>query len=126
MRLNPVVVAPLRSGRPGTRRAGISTLLLVFLSGAAAGALAFNLGMHKPLHKDPFWTASGKAIYLEKVKKELDLTPVQVDQMQSILDDFVQYYRTVVSDGKTRIMQILNQDQKRKFEQMLQERGSVR
>ena len=85
------------------------------------GALAFNLGVHKPLHRAPFWTVSGKAVYVERVKKELDLTPVQTEQLESILDDFSKYYRTVLSDGKFRIMQILNNEQKQKFEKLLQE-----
>jgi DNA-directed RNA polymerase sigma subunit (sigma70/sigma32) len=55
------------------------------------------------------------------VKKELDLTPVQVEQMETILDDFAKYYTTVLSDGKSRILQILNDDQKKKFEKMLAE-----
>ena len=105
------------------RVAGISTLLLVFLCGAVVGAFAFNLSMHKRLHKAAFWTDSAKTVYLEKVRKELDLTPEQVEQMRSILDDFAQYYMTVVSDGKSRIMQILNDSQKKQFEQML-EHGS--
>lgn len=94
---------------------------LVFLCGAVVGALIFNLGAHKSLHKAPFWTDAGKAVYMERIKKELDLSPTQTEQMESILDDFVKYYRTVLSDGKTRIMQILNDDQKRKFEKLLQE-----
>ena len=64
---------------------------------------------------------SGKAIAVERVKRELDLTPTQVEQMESILDDFAQYYRTVLSDGKSRILHILNPDQQKKFERMLQE-----
>jgi hypothetical protein len=122
----PLVMESVRTSWVGPRLAGISTLSLVFLCGAVVGGLAFNLGMHKPLHKAPFWTASGEAIYMEKVKKELDLTPTQVEQLETILDDFTKYYRSVVSDGKSRIMQILNEDQKRKFEQMLQERGGTR
>ncbi len=76
---------------------------------------------HSRLHRSAFWTDSGKAAYLAKVKKELDLTPTQAAQMESILDDFSLYYRTVLSDGKTRIMQILNDEQKQKFERLLQE-----
>jgi len=98
------------------------TLTLVFLCGAAAGALAMNLRVHKNLHKAPFWTDSGKVEYFERVKRELNLSPVQCEQMESILDDFTQYYRNVLADGKSRIMQILNDDQRKKFEQILQER----
>jgi hypothetical protein len=94
---------------------------LVFLCGAVVGALAMNLGAHNRLHKSAFWTAPGKAAYLERVRKELDLTPVQTDQMKSILDDFTLLYRTVLSDGKDRILQILNDEQKHKFEHLLQE-----
>jgi DNA-directed RNA polymerase sigma subunit (sigma70/sigma32) len=101
--------------------AGISTLLLVFLCGGVVGALAFNLGAHKRMHREPFWSASGKDTAVTRVKRELDLTPVQVEQMESILDDFAKYYTTVLSDGKSRIMQILNDDQRKKFEKMLAE-----
>jgi hypothetical protein len=101
------------------RLACVGALALVFLCGAVAGALAMNLG-HRTLHKSPFWTESGKAVYLDKVRRELDLTPVQTEQMESILDDFAKYYRTVLSDGKSRMMQILNEQQRRKFELMLQ------
>ena len=95
------------------------TLTLVFLCGAAAGALAMNLGAHARLHKAPFWTDAGKADYFDRMKRELDLTPAQAEQMESILDDFSKYYRTVIADGKSRIMQILNDSQRRKFEQLL-------
>ncbi len=81
-----------------------------------------NLGAHNRLHKAPFYTEAGKAIYFERVKKDLSLTPEQSEQMESILDDFSKYYRTVLADGKSRIMQILNDDQRRKFEQILLER----
>ena len=101
--------------------AGISTLLLVFIVGMVVGALAFNLGAHKRLHREAFWTATGKDAAVARVKKELDLTPLQVEQMETILDDFAKYYTTVLSDGKSRIMQILDESQKKKFERLLAE-----
>ena len=103
--------------------AGVGVLLLVFLCGAAAGAVAMNLGAHEALHQShPFWDNSAKTEYLKSVSKRLDLTPDQASQMASILDDFAKYYQTVLSDGKARIFNILNDEQKRKFEQMLKER----
>ena len=101
--------------------AGVGVLLLVFLCGAAAGAVAMNLG-HESLHPHPFWDNSAKTEYLKSVSKRLDLSPDQAAQMASILDDFAKYYQTVLSDGKARIFNILNDEQKRKFEQMLKER----
>jgi hypothetical protein len=115
------MVMPLRHSWVGPRAAGISTLLLVFLCGGVLGALAFNLGVHKRMHREPFWSASGKDAAVARVKKELDLTPVQVEQMETILDDFAKYYTTVLTDGKSRIMQILNEDQKKKFDKLLAE-----
>ena len=120
----PVAVETVHHSWVGPRAAGISTLVLVFLCGAGVGALAFTLGAHKSLHRDPFWTSSGRAMELERVKRELELTPAQAEQMESILDDFSQYYRTVLSDGKARIMQILDESQKKKFQQMLQEQSA--
>src|SRR5580700_6933754 len=96
--------------------AGAGVLLLVFLCGAAAGAVAMNLGAHEALHRThPFWDNSAKTEYLKSVTRELDLTPDQAGQMASILDDFAKYYQTVLSDGKARILNILNEEQKRKF-----------
>jgi Spy/CpxP family protein refolding chaperone len=56
------------------------------------------------------------------MQRELNLTPAQQEQMESILNDFWQYYRTVLSESKTKVEQILNEEQRRKFERMLQER----
>jgi uncharacterized membrane protein len=97
------------------------TLVLVFLCGAVAGALAMNLGVHTRLHQPAFDTPAGKALYFEHLEKELDLTPTQAEQMRSILNDFWDYYRTVLTDSKARVEQILNEEQRRKFERILQE-----
>jgi len=98
------------------------TLTLVFLCGAAAGALVMNFGVHNRLHQPSFDTAVGKEVYFSRMKRELDLTPAQQEQMESILNDFWTYYRTVLSESKTKVEQILNEEQRRKFERILQER----
>ena len=97
------------------------TLVLVFLCGVAAGALAMNLGVHSRLHQPAFDTPAGKVLYFDHLQKELNLTPAQTEQIQSILNDFWQYYRTVLSDSKARVEQLLNEDQRQKFERLLQE-----
>jgi hypothetical protein len=103
------------------RLIGVVTLALVFLCGAAAGALAMNLGVHKVMHQPAFDTPEGKVRYFERLQKQLDLTPEQSEQMQSVLNDFWQYYRSVLSDSKSRVEQILTEPQRRKFEQSLQD-----
>jgi len=98
------------------------TLTLVFLCGAAAGAVAMNFGVHTRFHQASFDTPVGKDLYFSRMKRELDLTPAQQEQMETILNDFWQYYRTVLSDSKFKVEQILNAEQRRKFERILQER----
>jgi hypothetical protein len=111
-------------GRSNPKLLCAVTLSIVFLCGAFAGAVAMNLGAHRSLHRTTSsFTDAGRAAFLVKIKKDLNLTPSQTEQIESILDDFSTYYRNVMSDGKSRILQILNEDQRRKFEQILQERG---
>lgn len=105
-----------------SRLACILTVTLVFLTGAISGAVAMNLGAHKWMHRSvPFWTEGGKEVWLQRWKKELDLTPQQSQEMTLILDDFGTYYRNVLSDGKARILRVLNDDQKRKFDKLLED-----
>ncbi len=98
------------------------TITLVFLAGAIAGGVAMNLGAHKWMHRSaPFYTEGGREVWLQRWKKDLSLTPEQSQEMAVILDDFGIYYRNVLSDGKARILRILNEDQKRKFDKLLDE-----
>ena len=103
------------------RAAAMMALGLVFLCGAAAGALAMNLGVHTRLHQPAFDTPQGRALNFERLQKDLDLTGPQAEQVQSILNDMWQYYRTVLSDGKVRVEQVLTQEQRAKFERILQQ-----
>lgn len=96
-------------------------LTLVFLCGAAAGALAMSMGLHTHLHQPAFDTPAGKALNFERLQKELQMTPAQAEQVKSILNDFWDYYRTVLSDSKVRVEQVLNEAQRKDFERILQE-----
>ena len=109
---------PASRGTP--RSLAWSRWLLVFLCGAAAGALVMDLGVHRS-RIPSFDTPAGKALYFERMQQELNLTPAQSEQMQSVLNDFWQYYRTVLSDGKQRVEALLNEEQRQKFEKMLQQ-----
>ena len=105
----------------GARTACAATLVLVFLSGAAVGALTLDLAVHRQRLPLNFDSPQAKALYFDHMQKELDLTPAQSEQMQTVLNDFWQYYRTVLSDGKQRVEQLLNEEQRRKFERLLQQ-----
>ena len=80
-----------------------------------------NLGVHTRLHQPAFGTPQGSALNFEKLQKDLDLTPTQADQVKSVLNDMWQYYRTVLSDSKSRVEQVLTPEQRLKFERILQQ-----
>lgn len=97
------------------------SLTLVFLCGGVFGALVMDLGVHNRQRTPTFETAQGQTMYFERLQKELDLTATQSEQVKSILGDFWQYYRTVLSEGRTRIEQVLTVEQRVKFERLLQD-----
>ncbi len=117
------------SAAPWQNRRVLSILICIFLSGAVAGALTMRLGLNPERHKSgPYWKEGGREISLQKLKKDLDLTPDQANEMEVVLDDFMMYYQTlqaqmddVRATGKQRIFKLLREDQKQKFERMIGE-----
>lgn len=97
-------------------------LALVFLCGAASGALLMDFGVHNRFRQPGLGTPAAKTLYLEHMQRELNLTPAQSEQIQSVLDDFWQYYNVVLSSSKERVEQLLTNEQRQKFEKMLQQR----
>ncbi len=102
--------------------AAMLPLLLVFLCGITVGALAMSF-FHNTLHRPPTITAvdSRTKSTVLRWKKELNLRPDQERELETTLDDFAKYYDNVLADGKTRIMGILDDEQKRKFDRLLGE-----
>ncbi len=105
----------------------VATVILVFLAGALAGALTMRWHLHGVARRaSTDWKEGLKEISLQKLKKDLNLSAEQAQQMETVLDDFVMYYQTlqaqmdeVRASGKERILRILNPEQKKKFEKML-------
>ncbi len=122
MSSNPGILERPAFGRAWNPRllAGVS-LALVFLCGALAGALIMDFGVHNRLRPPTFETVQGQAFYFDRLQKELDLTPAQSEQVKSILNDFWQYYRTVLSEGRGRIEQVLPPEQRQNFARLLQD-----
>jgi len=60
---------------------------------------------------------------LQHLRKDLDLSEEQTRQLAMILDDVAKYYDNVLSDGQTRVMQILDEKQKAKFQKLLETEG---
>ena len=120
MNANLLAIAPARGLWNARVTCGV-TLALVFLCGAVIGALVMDLGVHGRGQVVAFDTPQGKAAYFQRMQKELDLTPAQSEQIGLILNDFWQYYRTVLSDAKQRLEVVLTPEQKVRFERLLQE-----
>ena len=106
----------------------LSTLALVFLAGAAAGALTMQLGIHGKMHRTAAAAPqdTNRDAILSRFKTQLDLSGAQTEQLGLVLDDFGQYYQSLEEQlddlratGKTRIIAILNPEQREKFEKMM-------
>jgi len=66
--------------------------------------------------------ASLSSMSVAEMKTNLNLTDDQTRQLTSILDDFSHYYDNLLADGNSRILDILNPEQKKRFAEMLQHR----
>lgn len=93
-------------------------LMLVFLAGACAGAMVVRAG------RVIYANSAGNLSY-EGLKKDLNLTPVQAEQIKVVLDDFASFneeikaqIRSVRAMGKHKIMSVLNPDQQKHFEKI--------
>lgn len=115
------------SDQPGWQNPRIlTTLVLVFLTGAMAGAIGMRAGLHEELHRSAvYWKGEKAEFSYDELKKELDLTPDQSQRLKTILDDFVKYHddleaqiEDVRATGRNRIVQILTPEQRKKFEEL--------
>jgi hypothetical protein len=112
------------------------TLAGVFFAGLGTGMLGMRYGLHDQMHRaaeaaPP--TPSTDAV-LERFKAELSLTADQTLKLGAVLADYQHYYQAVqeqieemrlrdqIDDlratGKSKILEILNADQRVKFEKM--------
>jgi hypothetical protein len=110
----------------------IGTLVVVFLAGVGVGALTMQLGIHDRLHRTvsaastpAVRKASADDALVQRFKSELNLSTDQTDKLAMVLDDYRHYYQSlqdqlddVRATGKSRILQILDPQQRAKFEQM--------
>lgn len=106
------------------------TLSLVFCCGALAGAVIYKLTSQPVSAKQVVasWKDSSKEQTLKTLKKELNLTPEQAAEIETALDDFSLYYQMlhaqmeeVMATSKSRIDQVLNEEQRKKFSRIMNE-----
>jgi hypothetical protein len=104
----------------------LALLVLIFLCGAAAGVLGMRLAgsaMARPSIST--WKESTRDLTLDWFRRELQLTPDQAREIEAVLDDYVIYYQNLQTqmddfryEGKKRILQILNEEQREKYLKM--------
>ena len=120
---------------PGAKNPKIvATLVLVFLAGAATGAIGMQVGLHERLHRAvvtasarprPARMAANDAL-IQRFKTELNLSNEQTEKLAAVLGDYRHYYESlqdqladVRATGKQRIVQILDAEQRAKFERIM-------
>lgn len=106
-------------------------LLLVFLSGAVVGALAHRLYVREDVAPRPRPSPEEfRRRYMEEMRARLKLSDEQVKQIDIILDETRDRYRTqmraIQEEQSARIRAVLNPDQRSEYEKMRQEREERR
>ena len=107
----------------------LRVLALVFAAGALSGAVAYRLGRMymrpAPVTATPQSVSMGGKDTLGMLKRELNLTPVQTEQVAAIIDDYRRYYGNIqdqVEDvratGKSKIIEVLDGEQRSKFKKL--------
>ncbi len=120
-----MMAAPARA--PWQNPRVVSTLMMVFLAGAVSGALWMQLGLHDKLHRTAVSNpAPTRETVLQRFNSELGLSQDQSKKIANVLEDYTQYYQSlqdqlddVRATGRTQILQILNPDQRDKFEKIM-------
>ena len=89
-----------------------------------------RLGLHGKIHRSAPTAEPNRDAVLNKFKTELDLSGPQAEQIARVLEDYRQYYQSlqdqlddVRATGKNQILQVLNAEQRVKFEKMMQDLG---
>ena len=113
----------------------ICTLAFVFLAGAVVGALSMRVGLHERLHRTvaaasqptPRTAAADVSNdpLLERLKAQLNLSEQQAHAVATVIADYRRYYLNlqdqlddVRSTGHERIVEVLNEEQRKQFEKM--------
>jgi hypothetical protein len=122
-----MIAAPART--PWQNPRVVTTLMMVFLAGAGSGALWMQFGLHDKLHRSAVSnSAPSRETVLQRFNSELGLSPDQSQKIASVLTDYTEYYQSlqdqlddVRATGRTQILQILNPDQRDKFEKLMKD-----
>lgn len=105
----------------------LAMLLLVFVSGALAGAVSMRARLqNRSARSAPSYLKDDRTGFsYDKLKRDLNLSAQQSERLKSILDDWGKYHEDlqaqmddVRATGKNRIVQILEPKQRQRFEEL--------
>ena len=99
----------------------VALLGVAFLCGAAAGAIGMRNYAFREAHH-AIILREREQDTVKRWREKLELTDDQTAQIRMILDDFDKYYDNVVAEGHERIVQVLNPEQRKKFEKLINQR----
>jgi hypothetical protein len=108
----------------------LAIVALVFLCGAAVGTAVTRQYLHSRIFPARAPVELAPHVNLQTLKATLRLTPDQEKIVTKELDDFAKYYQNieeqrddVAEHGKQRILEVLNDQQKKRFEAMFKRRS---
>jgi Spy/CpxP family protein refolding chaperone len=108
----------------------LRVLFLVFVAGGLSGAVTFRMARMMLRREPAAMAAAGPSLRdkeqaLALLKQELNLTPNQTERVSAIIDDYKRYYgniqdqvEEVRATGKNRILEVLDPQQRSKFEKL--------
>jgi hypothetical protein len=108
----------------------LSIIAVIFLCGVTFGSAVTSAYLHHrwlPMVASERHTMdAARNLGLQRLKAELKLDAEQTEKFGAVLDDYGKYYQNiederedVAADGKRRILNILNDDQKKRFNTLL-------
>ncbi len=99
----------------------VALMGVAFLCGSAVGAVVMRDYAFRHAHHEIILTERGQDT-LARWHDKLNLTDDQTEQIRMILNDFNKYYDNVLAEGHERIVQVLNPEQRTKFEKLIKQR----
>jgi len=107
---------------------------VIFLAGMAAGAVGMRLvDRHWLQPPNPAFSASEKELAVQHFRRELSLDEQQARAIEAILDEFMMQQAELMTQfkssrlsGHERIIQILNEEQRRRFQEVVNQLRSPR
>ena len=108
----------------------LAIIAVVFLCGAAVGTAVTREYLHSKLFRTRERVELAPHVNLTRLKTELNLTPDQEKTVTKELDDYAKYYQNieeqredVAEHGKQRILDVLNEQQKKRFNEIFNRRA---